>query len=159
VNILGTSKHLSKYKPASKEFEFRDYPFYWVMRLGNRYTQNMEVQLKKINMNITSWRIALILRENGILSMTKVAEHAVGRLPTITKSVYRMQAQGWVEVSTNDDDARVTMVDITPKGLETIDSVIGNTSKIIDRAFDGFSKKETDQLNTSLQKIFNNLSD
>lgn len=129
------------------------------MRLGSRYTHKMEVQLKKIDMNITSWRIALILRENGEISMTKVAEHAVGRLPTITKAVYRMQDQGWVEVSTNKDDGRVTMVKITAEGLKIVDTVIENTSKIIDRAFDGLSKKETDQLNTSLKKIFNNLSE
>lgn len=91
--------------------------------------------------------------------MTKVAEHAVGRLPTITKAVYRMQDQGWVEVSTNKDDGRVTMVKITAEGLKIVDTVIENTSKIIDRAFDGLSKKETDQLNTSLKKIFNNLSE
>lgn len=156
---MSANKNLSKYKPVSKEFEFREYPFYWVMRLGNRYTQNMEVQLKKINMNITSWRIALILRENGELSMTHVAEHAVGRLPTITKSIYRMQDQGWVEVSTNKDDGRVTMVKITEKGEQTIDSVIQSTAKIIDRAFDGISKKEIDQLNASLQAVYNNLSD
>ena len=128
------------------------------MRLGNRYTQAMEVQLKKLNTNITSWRIALILRENGTLSMTAIGKHAVGRLPTITKSVYRMQAQGWVEVSTSKEDGRVTMVTITPLGLETTNTVIAKTSKIIDSAFLGMGSKETEQLNTLLQKIFNNLS-
>lgn len=129
------------------------------MRLGSRYTHRMEVQLKKVNMNITSWRIALILRENGELSMTKVAEHAVGRLPTITKSVYRTQEQGWVKVSTNKDDARIAMVKITTSGLDIIEGVIENTSKIIDRAFEGFDNAQTDQLNASLQKILNNLSE
>lgn len=154
-----SDNNLEKHKPASSEFEFREYPFYWVMRLGNRYTQAMEVQLKKINMNITSWRIGLILRENGTLSMSEIAEHAVGRLPTITKSVYRMQENGLVEVKTNERDGRVTMVSITDGGLETINAVIASTSKVIDRAFDGLTKDETGQLNNLLQRVLENLSD
>ncbi|MBL4672754.1 MAG: MarR family transcriptional regulator [Arenicella sp.] len=156
---MSDSDNLNKYKPASENFEFREYPFYWVMRLGSRYTQTMEIQLKKVNMNITSWRIGLILRENGTLSMTEVAKHAVGRLPTITKSVYKMQERGWVDVKQSEKDGRVTMVGITDKGLETINTVIGSTSKTIDRAFDGLNKNETDQLNILLQKVFNNLAD
>lgn len=154
-----TSKHdLGKFKPSNSEFEFREYPFYWVMRLGNRYTQAMEVQLKKINMNITSWRIGLILKENGTLSMTKIAEHAVGRLPTITKSVYRMQELGWVNVYQSPEDGRVTMVSITEEGLSTINNMIASTANIIEQAFEGLEKQEINDLNALLQKVLNNLS-
>jgi len=129
------------------------------MRLGSRYTQAMEVQLKRVSMNITSWRIGLILRENGTLSMTEVAKHAVGRLPTITKSVYKMQERGLVEIKQSNIDGRVTMVNITDRGLQTINQVISSTSKTIDKAFNDMNKKEADQLNKLLQKVFNNLAD
>jgi DNA-binding MarR family transcriptional regulator len=155
---MTSPNNLDKFKPASAKFEFREYPFYWVMRLGSRYTQAMEIQLKKKGMNITSWRIAMILRENGTISMTDIAKHAVGRLPTITKSVYRMQDQGLVKVKQSEKDGRVTMVSITPLGLDTIDEMIVSTSRIIDRAFEGLKKTETSQLNVLLQKVFNNIS-
>ncbi|MFT6045560.1 MAG: DNA-binding MarR family transcriptional regulator [Arenicella sp.] len=155
---MTSPNNLDKFKPASAKFEFREYPFYWVMRLGSRYTQAMEIQLKKKGMNITSWRIGMILRENGTISMTDVAKHAVGRLPTITKSVYRMQGQGLVKVKQSEKDGRVTMVSITPLGLDTIDEMIVSTSRIIDRAFEGLKKTETSQLNVLLQKVFNNIS-
>ena len=155
--LLKKIKSLNKFKPVSDNFEFREYPFYWVMRLGSRYTQAMEVELKKVGMNITSWRIGLILRENGQLSMTEVAKHAVGRLPTITKSVYKMEERGWVEVNQSANDGRVTMVNITTMGLDVIQDVIQSTSKIIDQAFEGLDKNETDNLNKLLQTVFNNL--
>lgn len=154
---MNKKQSLNKYKPASKSFEFREYPFYWVMRLGSRYTQAMELKLKKVGMNITSWRIGLILRENGRLSMTEVAKHAVGRLPTITKSVYKMEERGWVEVRQSSSDGRVTMVNITDIGLSVVEDVIQSTSKIIDQAFDGLDNDQTDNLNTLLQTVFNNL--
>lgn len=149
---------LSKFKPGSTSFEFREYPFYWVMRLGNRYTHAMEAQLKKLGMNITSWRVGLILRENGTLSMSEIAEHAVGRLPTITKTVYRMQEQGYLSLAQSKTDARVTMVNISPEGLAIINKGIENTSRTIDRAFDGLSKTQTDAMNEALKTVFENLS-
>lgn len=156
---MTSPKQLDRFKPASTKFEFREYPFYWVMRVGNRYTQAMEIQLKKKGMNITSWRIGMILRENGTISMTDVAKHAVGRLPTITKSVYRMQEQGLATVKQSELDGRVTMVSITAQGLDTINEMIVSTSRTIDRAFEGLSKAETSQLNKLLQKVFSNLSE
>jgi len=155
---VNTDLDTNRFKPASDGFEFREYPFYWVMRLGNRYTHLMEAQLKKLGMNITSWRVGLILRENGEISMSDVAEHAVGRLPTITKTVYRMQEQGLVSVSQNKQDGRVTMVNITPAGIETINQLIANTARIIDRAFEGLSAQETTELNKRLKQVFDNLS-
>ena len=155
---MAAKNPLGKYKPSSDDFEFREYPFYWVMRLGNCYTQAMEVQLKQINMNMTSWRVGMILRENGTISMTEIAKHAVGRLPTITKTVYRMQEQGLISVTQNKNDGRVTMVAITKLGAKTINQVISDTSRIIDRAFEGLGKGEIDNLNQLLKRIFDNLN-
>ena len=154
---MTVSKSLNKFKPSSDTFEFREYPFYWVMRLGNRYTHTMEKQLKLSNMNITMWRVALILREHGKISMSEIATHAVGRLPTITKSVYRMQEEGLVKVSQNTNDARVTNVSITKTGIEVISRVIESTSKTINRAFEGLEQSEVETLNNHLKTIFENL--
>lgn len=154
-----TKSTLGRFKPASEKFEFREYPFYWVMRLGNRYTQEMEKQLKQVGMNITSWRVGLILKENGVISMTEVAKHAVGRLPTINKTVYRMQDQGLVEVHQNTKDGRVTMVGITKEGSQMIEQVIAKTTRTINRAFEGMNQVEIQQMNDLLKQVFDNLSD
>lgn len=156
---MSTKNKLDKFKPASTSFEFREYPFYWIMRLGNRYTHTMELQLKQFDMNITTWRIGLILKENGAISMSEIATHAVGRLPTITKSVYRMEEKGLVSIKQNENDGRVTMVTITELGIETINTVIENTSKTINRAFSDFNKSEVETINKLLKKMFDNLSD
>ena len=153
-----TSSRLGRFKPASEKFEFKEYPFYWVSRLGNRYTQMMEKQLKKVGMNITSWRVGLILREYGTISMTDVATHAVGRLPTMTKAVYRMKDRGLVRLAVSEADARVTMVAITQKGLDLIDQTISETTRTIDLAFKDMASSDVKQLNQLLKKIFKNLS-
>ncbi len=152
-------EELNKFKPASKGFEFRQFPFYWVMRLSNRYSHKLEKAIKKAGINITAWRVGMILRENGELSMSDIATHAVARLPTITKTVYKLQEQGLVIVKPSPEDARVSMVTITPAGIASVESVINDTAKIFDNAFDDMSVKELDTLNQLLQKVFTNLSD
>ncbi|MBX2857803.1 MAG: hypothetical protein KTR17_03995 [Cellvibrionaceae bacterium] len=145
------------WKPINSTFDFNDYPFYWISRVGNRYTHVMEVELKKVNMNITTWRIALILRELGTLSMTEIAEYAVGRMPTIAKSIYRMSDAGLVTVGLKASDGRVTQVSLTKDGVNLIEYVTEKTEKIIDRSFEGMPSAEIKQLNALLKKIFHNL--
>lgn len=147
----------SHFKPFDKDFEFRQFPFYWISRVGNRYEHRMEFALKKVGMNITSWRVCMILRENGAISMSDIATHAVARLPTITKVVYKLKEKGLVEVKPSLDDARVSIVKITTEGDETLQSVLKSTTKIFNEAFEGFSEEDIKQLNTSLAKLFTNI--
>ncbi|MEM1155470.1 MAG: MarR family transcriptional regulator [Pseudomonadota bacterium] len=149
---------LDHFIPSDPAFKFRNYPFYWVARLSNRYTLEMEKQLKPFGMNISSWRIGLILREYGVISMSEVATHAVLRLPTVNKLVYRMQEQGLVSVHRSETDARVTMVGITDQGHEVVSELIKKTSKTVERALDGLSSDEVNVLNTVLGKVFANLA-
>ena len=154
-----SSINLDKFKPVSEKFEFREYPFYWIIRLGNRYSQEMEKMLKQVDMNITSWRVGMILKENGTLSMSEIATHAAARLPTINKTVYRMQSQGLVEVRQNKKDGRIAMVEITKQGRKKINHVIKKTSRTIDRAFEGMNTQQLTQMNDLLKIVFSNLSD
>ena len=154
-----SSEQLSQFKPISKDFEFRHFPFYWIVRLGNRYSHKLEVALKKVNINITTWRVGMILRENGALSISEIATHAVSRLPTITKTVYKMQEQGLASIKPHEKDGRVSMVTITELGLERVESVLANTTRVFDRAFEGMSEKQLNVLNDSLQQVFDNLED
>jgi hypothetical protein len=52
-----------KFKPASNGFEFQQYPFYWLMRISSAYSLRMEKSVKKGGINITAWRILMLLRE------------------------------------------------------------------------------------------------
>lgn len=154
---INNLESLSKYMPASDNFEFRQFPFYWLMRVSNAYMMKIERSLKKININTTSWRILLILREEGALSVTDIASHAVVKMPTITKSTYKLQAEGMVEIKTCDKDGRVSIVVLTEKGSETVSQIIERTKKAFEHIYDDLSPDEIEQLNNILQKLFFNL--
>lgn len=145
------------FKPSDEDFEFRKFPFYWISRVSNRYEQRMDYTLKKIDMNITSWRVCMILREHGAISMSEIATHAVAKLPTMTKVVYKLQDKGLVYVRPSPEDARVSIVEITQAGIDKLQQVFKSTTKMFNQAFDEFSEEEIKVLNTGLAKLFSNI--
>jgi DNA-binding MarR family transcriptional regulator len=148
---------LSQFQPISDNFEFRNFPFYWLMRVTNAYSMKMEKPLKKTNINSTAWRIMLILREHGALSVSEIATHAVAKMPTITKATYKLQGDGLVEIKTSETDGRVSIVVLTEKGTEAVSGVITNTKKVFEHLYDGFTVTEIEAFNSTLQKLFTNL--
>ncbi len=154
-----TSKRndLSKYRPDSQPFIAKNFPFYWIARVSNRYSHNMELQLKKVNMTTTSWRTAMLLKEHGPLSVSEIANHAASRLPTITRTVYKMRDQGLVQVYQQEKDARVTIVEITEQGIDTLNNIIQSTRRLFDNMYEGLTEGQLQLLNEVLEKLFDNM--
>lgn len=150
-------KRLSRYNPASEDFKKEEFPFYWLARLHGRYSMAMEKALKKIDMDIPRWRILFILKENGESSISEISIHAIAKLSTITKIVYRMKADGLVETNTSASDGRVTQVSLTDVGRHTIEEIQVGTSDIFRTSFKGLTEAQITKLNSTLEKIFNNL--
>lgn len=156
--LMSKSKHsLTKFKPVSDDFEFNQFPFYWLSRVANAYYLRMEKALKKSKLNTTSWRILMILREHGNLSISDIANYAVVKTPTITKAAYKLQEQDFLTICTSEEDARVSMVSLKDKGRDAIEEVLKNTEKVFENAYEGISSAHITALNNTLHKMFVNL--
>lgn len=145
------------YDPLGDNFRRREFPFYWVAQVDALYTQEMERVLKRIDMDITRWRILMILNEHETLSISEVAMHAVAKLPTTTKILYRMRDQGLVELTTSSEDGRVTLVTLTDQGHRSLNEVRESVSNIFKRSFQGVSSAQIQRLNDLLEKLYENL--
>jgi len=152
------SKQLSRHNPASEDFVKDDFPFYWVARLNNIYHHHMELALRKVGADLPTWRILFILRENGTSSMSDISLHAVVKLSTITKIVYRLQERGLVLTSTSASDGRVTEVSLTPKGDEMLSRMRKATENIFLKGYAGLTPPKIERLNKMLMQVFDNLS-
>lgn len=152
------AKKLERYLPSSENFEIDEFPFYWVARLNALYSIEIEKTLKPMNMDISRWRVAMLLRLHGQLSISDIAEHALGKLPTITKIVYRMRDEGLVGVEPSPDDGRVTIVSLTDKGFENVELVREKTQGLFEKAFQGFTEPQINKTTHLLRRYFDNLS-
>ena len=149
----------SLYDPLSNKFKRQEYPFYWIAQVDALYSKKMEKLLKKVDMDVPRWRIIMILKEHAELSISEIANHAVAKLPTTTKIIYRMQNDGLVKLSTSPDDGRVTLVSLTDKGMDSLSQIRGSVSQIFQHSFMGYEKHQIKDLNVLLMKLYQNLRD
>jgi len=152
-------KRRSRYDPASEDFRKEEFPFYWLARVHGRYTQTMERLLKKVDLDVPRWRVLWILAENGESSISEISTHAIAKLSTITKIVYRMKDDGLVDTGTSAEDGRVTQVRITEAGHAAIARMQGITGELFKRSFAGLTEAQIQRLNRLLETVFHNLED
>ena len=134
------------------------WPLYWVTRVGRLYAMELEKGLKIIGMDLAGWRVLMILDELETASISALADHAVIKLPTMTKTVSRMENEGLVTTFENPEDRRVTLVRATSEGKRRTHLVRKQASQTALTAFKGVNDEEADILNTVLRKVFANLS-
>lgn len=152
-------KRRSRYDPASEDFRREEFPFYWLAQVHGRYSHAMEKVLKKIDLDVPRWRILWILSENGESSISEISTHAIAKLPTTTKIIYRMKDDGLVETGTCREDGRVTQVRITDLGQAAVQRMRGATSDLFKRSFAGLTEAQIQRLNRLLEGVFHNLED
>lgn len=150
-------KRQHRYDPASEHFKKEDFPFYWLARLNGRYSMAMEKILKKIDLDIPRWRILLTIKEQGEPSISEISVHAIAKLSTVTKIIYRMKADGLVSTNTCSNDGRVTQVSLTESGHQAIERAQTATRGIFKLSFKGLTEAQISRLNSTLETILNNL--
>jgi len=153
---MATKKQLSRYDPASREFRKEEFPFYWIARVYGSYTQEMETALKAVGMDIPTWRVLFILKENGTSSISEISLHAIAKLSTVTKTVYRMKAEGLLDTAPSQQDGRVTEVTLTDTGRDAIERIQLATRHIFLRSFKGLTPSQIQKLNELLQGVLVN---
>jgi DNA-binding MarR family transcriptional regulator len=159
LTMTSPKTHASRYDPGSEDFHKEDFPFYWLAMVHGRYSQYMEKSLKKIGLDIPRWRVLFILKENGQSSISEISTHAIAKLSTITKTVYRMKDDGLVDTAPCEDDGRVTQVRITAEGRAAIERIQAATGDVFKRSFSGMTEAQIQRLNRMLETVFNNLGE
>ncbi len=80
------------------------------------------------------------------------------RPPTITKTINRLQAQGFLDKKASDQDARQAHISLTELGRDTIKAIEKSVRKTEKQALKGLDKKEQKTLAKLLARVEANLS-
>ena len=96
-------------------------------RLFHCYVRN---ECDKIGINASFQGIIRVLsRENG-LSQQELADRLILSKPTISLTLQKMEYLGLIERRADEEDARVTHVYLTDKGMEVNEQIIGIFKKV-----------------------------
>jgi len=151
-------KQLRRYMPASGDFDYGDYPYYWITRVQNIYHQRIETLLKPIGADIPTFRVLFILKSHGILSISEISKITVTKLSALTRIIQRMKAARLVEIVMDRNDGRVRKVRLTQKGRTLIDRIEQRTEGVIAASFRGLTDAQITKMNGALRQIYGNLS-
>lgn len=152
------SEASARMSPPSRAFSFRTWPFYWLARANGRYLHNMENALKALHLDIPRWRVLMVLHQEPCASVSEIADHAIAKLPTMTRIVQRMQADGLVTCRARPSDGRVTEVMLTEAGQIAAAQAWAAADALYGKTFQRMTKSEIATLNRLLEKLFSNLA-
>jgi DNA-binding MarR family transcriptional regulator len=143
--------------PGTGAFQVEKYPFFLLNRLVGRYNGIIEPRLRAIGLDIPNWRVLMILGEQSPRGVRDIADAAVIPLSTMTRIVQRMAAAGLVRAEPSREDARVTMVTLSPLGEEKLAQARTATSPIYTAVIRGLSARDFDRLVGLLDTLHANL--
>ena len=104
-------------------------------------------------------QIMLALDREDRQTPGQLASRLVVRPPTITKTINRLQAQGFLDKRASEADARQAHISLTDLGRDAIKSIEKSVRKTEKQALKGLDKKEQKALAKLLGRIEANLSD
>lgn len=89
---------------------------YLLARASHALWRGFEPQVKAAGLNSLEWRVLATLFDSAPLTVGQLALEVLAKQPTLTKSLDRLSAQGWVERRADAADARRARVALTPAG-------------------------------------------
>ena len=101
--------------------------------------------------------VILALAQEGSMTPGQIAQKLGVKAPTMTRTIGRMEAQGFVERSAGDGDGRLTMVKLTEAGLKSVEHINTSLADCNSRAVDGLSAKDVKTVVKLLRVIDANL--
>lgn len=113
--------------------------------------------LKDTGLHAGQERVIDVLAANGPMTPGALADILGVRPPTITKTIGRLQEQGFVERARSDADRRQVVVTLTAMGRNVLDTMQKSLTKAQKQTLKGLKKKERKQLDKILTKLEANL--
>jgi len=144
--------------PASAAFQIEEWPFYLIARTAGRYAIDMEKALRRLELDLASWRALMLVHERNPSSVSEIAERAVTRLSTMTRVIQRLERRKLVRLTRRSGDARVTEVNITDSGERMVSQVRTIASHIYAAAFRDLDAADIETLNALLRRVHGNLA-
>jgi DNA-binding MarR family transcriptional regulator len=143
--------------PGSESFQVDRYPFYQLNRLVSRYNTIIEAELRRIRLDVPSWRVLMILGEHEPRPIGQIAKLAVINISTMVRIVERMTKAGLIKSTPSASDGRITELSLTPKGRASLAAARQVTAPIYQRLIRGFSANDLSNLLELLERLYCNL--
>lgn len=114
--------------------------------------KQLNTGLKKHNLYMSQWSILFCLNKFGVMTQTELWTYLHVEAPTITRTLEKMEKQGWI-IRKLGDDKRERIIEMTEDAEATFSTFIKDVANIEGTLLDDFSDGEKEQLYFLLNKI------
>ena len=102
---------------------------YLLARASHAIWRGFEPQLREAGLNSLEWRVLATLSDSDPLPVGQLAREVLAQQPTVTKTLDRLVAQGWVERRADATDARRAPVALTRVGQAHVAPLLAAASR------------------------------
>lgn len=115
------------------------------------------LQSNGIDITIEQWLVLNIISENKAISQIEVGEKLIKDKPTISKMVNQLEKKEFIIKTPSLSDSRKVELSISKKGKVLIDNLFPIIEKIRLAGLSKLTRPDKEHIETSLEKIRNNL--
>jgi MarR family 2-MHQ and catechol resistance regulon transcriptional repressor len=125
----------------------------------------MEPYFARFGLSGAQWGVLRTLHRETVeadaksLSLTDLGDRLLVRPPSVTGVVDRLQRMGLVNRTISDEDHRVKLVSLTPRGRKVVEQVLDNHPQHIANVLAGLDVGEQQALRLLLERLEPHLSD
>ena len=97
-----------------------EYLGYLLGQANRALHKELDAQVRAAGLSSAEWRVLATLHDSEPLTVSRLANEALAKQPTVTKLVQRMCEQGWVTLQADPGDQRRTLVAATAAGKRLV---------------------------------------
>lgn len=124
-----------------------------LLRARETVMQPIREMLAKTGISEQKWRVLRVAEEAGPVEQSVIAARACLLLPSLTRILRSMTAEGLLEKHADAFDKRKSIVTITPKGRALLSEHADEANAIYQQMRDRFGADEMDQLLDLLERL------
>jgi len=127
-----------------------DYLAYLLMRAAHVVSDEFDRMVQRQGLTASTWRIMALLADRPGLTMGELSRICLIKLPTLSKTTDRMEAEGLVRRETVQEDRRQVRVILTERGEQMILPLIEQAKQHEREVLSGLSEQQIADLKSAL---------
>jgi DNA-binding MarR family transcriptional regulator len=128
-----------------------------IAKARNVLKNEFEKELKPYALSYAHRIILLRLSEKEGLTQKILAEDTYFEQSNLTLMLDKLEIKGLVKRSAKENDRRAYLITITPEGKKLRDLLLKMGDAVMNKALNGLTEKQTEELSNMLQLIYENL--
>ena len=97
--------------------------------------------------------VLMTLADTGQITLNELTKTVARDKSQMTRLIRHLEAKGLVLREASPDDGRVSLVVLTPKGLDVVDELMQTVAEVIDEILEPISENEKRTLKTLLARV------